>query len=405
MDTRARHFGRISARKNGMRTVDVGALVRRLILFEHCFLESSLLREMPSLLQVFGYDGVMRLLDEPGFQIISDAMTAGSIGQNSVVRPTAERGGVLPQFAYNITTVSHAEPDEPFKASLKHVEGPGTSHAQRKRLKERLASQLLQYPRGAGTAGINDFREKLERAPEALMPMLRHVVDSKLGAKSAAGLRLEVEKLDFSGDYGVRTNLSSDFGISAEEAHKLVERALLGMAGLHQRIRLMESLNAVTGFQDREMPMFEAHLDFLMAQIDPGQHEATFDRVVEIGGLPKLDPISPGVTIDVKKLLALRNDPECAELRTWLRTVTTDSEAEIEEQFGSVREKLAAITHGKAAEALRFLATNGLGLIPGVGIALGPASSLGDRYLVEKVIGSPGPVSFLNNSYRSVFND
>lgn len=384
--------------------MDVGALVRRLILFDHCVLESSLLREMPSLLEVFGYDGVMRLLDEPGFQIISDAMTAGSVGQNSIVRTTRERGGVLPLFAYNITTVSHVEPDEPFGGSLKHVEGPGTSHAQRKRLKQRLASKLMLYPPGAGSAGIVDYAQKLENAPEALMPILRHVVGLKLGTETTSGLRLEIEKLEFSGDYAVRTNLSTDFGMDSVDAHRLVERALLGMAGLHQRIRLMESLDAVTGFRDQEMPMFSAHLDFLMAQVDPRVHEATFDRVVQIVGLPLLGPLSPGVTINVDKLLDLRNDPECAELRAWLRTVTTASDAEIEEQFRSVREKLASITHSRTAEVLRFLTTNGLGLIPGVGFALGPASSLGDKFLVENVIGSPGPVSFLNNSYRSIFD-
>ena len=55
MDPRDRHFGLITT-LNGdgtVKKVDVGSLVRRLVLFEHCLLESVGLQEIPVLFQVF----------------------------------------------------------------------------------------------------------------------------------------------------------------------------------------------------------------------------------------------------------------------------------------------------------------------------------------------------------------
>lgn len=384
--------------------MDIGALIRRLILFDHSLLESSLLREIPTLLQVFGYDGVMRLMDEPGFEIISGAMTAGSIGQNSVVHLTEQRGGILPLGSYNIACVTHVDPpDTPFASSLKHVEGPELNHQRKKRLKRRLLDKLMMHPAGAGDAGIDDHLQKLTTAPEFLGPTLRRAVSSAVGPDAAKSFRFHVTVLEQKGDFAVETNLESDLGLDKLTAHKLVERVLLGTAATHQRLSLMHTLNAVTGFRDADLRVFTSHLEFLLAQIDPDVYEENFERVVRIGGLPGLGAIEDGVTIDVAKLLELRHDPACKELRIWLRQVSSESEEDIQMQFGSVREKLAALLHSRTSEAIRFLATNGVGLVPEIGLALGPASSLADRFLVEKIVGRPGPVSFLNNNYRSIF--
>ncbi len=69
MELRERHIGPIATRSGeGVSEVrvDVGALVRRLLLFEHCTLESDGLVEIPRLVKAFGFRGLMELLESGG---------------------------------------------------------------------------------------------------------------------------------------------------------------------------------------------------------------------------------------------------------------------------------------------------------------------------------------------------
>lgn len=88
-ESRERHFGPIASVGDEPTTfeVDVGALVRRLILFEHCYLESINLEEIPALLNVFGYEGLKELLRQPDFEIIDDRILSATL-QNNIDSPT-----------------------------------------------------------------------------------------------------------------------------------------------------------------------------------------------------------------------------------------------------------------------------------------------------------------------------
>ena len=107
MDIRERHFGRIAVQEADPEhvVVDVGALVRRLILFEQCTVESIALKEVPALIQVFGADGLLKLIDSGAVRIVCDAMTAGQIGQTADLKSTIARGGPLPLGSYRLVSV------------------------------------------------------------------------------------------------------------------------------------------------------------------------------------------------------------------------------------------------------------------------------------------------------------
>jgi hypothetical protein len=367
-------------------------------------LESSQLRELPAMLNAFGYTGVMRLLEDPSFQIICDAMTAGSMGQTAPLQMTQRRGGVLPLGSYHIGLVS-LPTQSGFDMALANVPRiPDMSNQQYKRIKATLFNTLCRYPRGAGVAGMRDYATELKLGGRRLLPTLQTVVRADVGIDVGDDkLRVDVEQLPFEDDYRVQTNLQADFNVAEDVAHKVVERALLGMAGLNIRIHLMEAFGAVTGFQDAEAPMFEAKLAFIANQLDPDAQERRFDRVTKLVGLPSLAALGPNATVDMEKLLRLRDHPDCVDLRRWLRSTDGHSDEAIEQQFNSVKEKLAALTHSPAGEAIRFVVTTVAGLLPIAGIVLGPAVTLADKFIVEKLFGSPGPVCFLSRQYRSIF--
>jgi hypothetical protein len=95
MEWRERHIGPITTRMgdDGAKTVvDVGDLVRRLLLFEHCTLESGGLAEIPRLYNAFGFRDLMALLEWGALSIICDATSKGNIGQTRGLKVTRARG-------------------------------------------------------------------------------------------------------------------------------------------------------------------------------------------------------------------------------------------------------------------------------------------------------------------------
>ena len=64
-----------------------------------------------------------------------------------------------------------------------------------------------------------------------------------------------------------------------------------------------------SGRAAEEMPFFEKNLSFILRQLDPDAQERRFERIVTIGGLPGADGLPAGSTIDVDRLLRLRDDP------------------------------------------------------------------------------------------------
>lgn len=78
------HFGpiaRTDENTGAVLEVDVGSLVRRLIVFDRCTIESIGLNEIPALVAVFGAGEVMELVDSGAISIICDVMTIGEIGR------------------------------------------------------------------------------------------------------------------------------------------------------------------------------------------------------------------------------------------------------------------------------------------------------------------------------------
>ena len=114
----------------------------------------------------------------------------------------------------------------------------------------------------------------LLRARDQLITDLRgngpQVVQSVALAASAqlgvsvdpASFSFRIEPIDDQ-DFRTESDLVSRLGLTVEEAHKIIERGLLGVGGLNMRLAEMEAFEAVTGFQENELPLFESKLTFL----------------------------------------------------------------------------------------------------------------------------------------------
>jgi hypothetical protein len=414
MDWRERHIGSITTQvgDDGAKVkVDVGALVRRLLLFEHCTLESNHLVEIPHLYNAFGFKDLMAMLESGALSIICDAIAMGNIGQTRGLKVTRARGRTLPLCSYRIVPISipeRLETGEPYRGqyvdqALDAIRKMGLKDSERRKLMTVLASMLDTYPRTV----VNDSKDAFGTLIEREDPTIRKALE--LGFRRARGRRLpgavelRLDDLGNDGDFRVSTNLASRAEIDERDTHKIIERALLGAAGLEQRILIMEATESVPGFKEEELPMLEERYRTAWKQLGGEAQEARFQRVVSIGDLPDLNKRPSGEGINLRKVLKLRDSPDCREMRDWLRKIDSESDAEISKRLFSFREGLRAATHTRSKTVIRFVLTNTVGLLPTFGSAAGPAASAADHLIFEKWIGPPGPATFLGRSYASIF--
>jgi hypothetical protein len=414
MDWRERNIGSITTRvgdDEAKAVVDVGALVRRLLLFEHCTLESDGLVEIPRLYNAFGFKDLMALLESGALSIICDPVTMGNIGQTDGLKVTGARGGTLPLCSYRIVPISIPErldTGEPYREkyvdqALDVIRKMGLKDSQHRHLMRVLASMVDTYPRTV----INNSKDRFSTLVGREDPTIRKALEMEFrrahGRRVPSAVELRLDDLGNDGDFRVSTNLASRAGIDERATHKIVERALLGAAGLEQRILVMEATESVPGFREEELPVVEARYGAAWKQLGGEAQETRFQRVVSIGDLPDLNKRPSGEGINLRRVLKLRDSADCREMRDWLRKIDSESDAEISKRLFSFREGLRAATNTRSKTAVRFVLTWTAGLLPGFGPATGPAASAADLVIFEKWIGRPGPATFLGRSYTSIF--
>lgn len=201
--------------------------------------------------------------------------------------------------------------------------------------------------------------------------------------------------------FRVETDLHHRAGIAEAETHQIVEVALLAVAGLTQRIGEMKWYSALSGYRDDELPLFRHKLDFLADAVSSQTRERSFQRVMDIAGLPDF---SMDHAIDVDKLLKVRDSTEAREFRDWLGTIGKANEKEIKERVESLRVKVGLASGGTVGKVVRCLITGGLGFVPGQDVHAF-VLSLADQFLLDKVLPRSGIAAFVHELYPSIFKD
>jgi hypothetical protein len=403
--------------QNGFVRVDVGALVRRLILFETYILESVGLREFEGLVDVFGVEGVIALLESRALCIRLNQWYVVQTGQSDFVKPRSGTRAALPHGSFTFSTAAFIPKNyldtsvapsalDPFEGTRReafdHVRAVGGAGSKaNQKLREWIGAALVEPERRplgedvfpAMAADLTKNRALVERA-------VAQALEQTAGVAGAPGdLCVSVEQVH-DREFKVESNLATRLNVSPDKEHRVIEQALLAVAGLNRRFDDMHVYGALSGLQPQEAALIEDKFRFVVDQVDPKAQEQRFTRVVELTGLPDA---SAAEKVDAERLLEVRNSHECREFRAWLRRLDTEADEEVEEQVASVGEAIARAIHGPAGRVSRFLVTAGVGVIPGAGQVLAPALSALDQFALRRVIPEPGPASFLSRSYRSIF--
>ncbi len=404
MDIRNRFFGRIATYTHPDKVrLQPSTLIEYLLLFDKVIIESIRLKDIRELISFFGYQDVMALLKSGVIDIYCDAISVASIGQTSILEQRRKKG-VLPLGSYSFNIVRTVR-KEYMHTCFKEIHGiDDINFKQTLKLKNAIAERLKSAPEKGGQETLEQLKADLRNN----IPVLRTAVSLALDKKYALKVEpnqfsLQIKFLD-EDDFHAESNLSKLLGLDEQQVHSAIESGLLAVGGLNLRIESMKNLNALTGLRDMELPVFDNKLLFLEQHFDPLHQTQLLRRVLEIIGFPDLANLQRG-SINLQRLLEIRESDECRSFRSWLRNSEGLSKSEIEEQFGSIRAKLGSVVHGTAGKAVRWIASTGIGLIPGYGNVIGGALGLIDSFLLEKLLPKSGPVAFLGKLYPSIFKN
>jgi len=400
-----RHFGRIAEpRSNGaIGEVDIRELVHRLVLFDECIIESTGLRELPPLVSSLGPDGVLRLIYSGALRFIGDVLTAGQVGQAANVEGTAG-DGILPLGSFRLAAITLAKGSEYrnqyLDNALDQIGLLRVRPEEASKLRLALRSRLEEYPTEATRKSLIESVEDIVGGNAMLRGSVRDSAIKLAGSDPGPDFDLSAVRLDDESDFRVQSDLQHRLAITPEQEHKIVERAALGIAGFNQRLHLMNSLEALTGFRDDERQLFDRKVALVARELNAANRQDSFSRVVTLGALERYAQ-GTQPTIDVKRLMKLRESPEVHELRAWVATVGSLTDQDIASQFSSRRGLIAARLGSPFGRAVRFVVATGVG---GPSPVAGFAASAIDTFFIDRVIGRPGPAVFLGRAYPSIFN-
>lgn len=376
--------------------VDITTLVHRLVLFEQVVVKSTRLKEVPALVKVFGEDGLRDLLDSRVLRLTCEAMTIGQIGQIPSSSSTP-----LPLGSYRFAILHEGDRREYLHSALQEIHAvPGLSDKQVRRLKRKVVDSILppKIPYAAVGALVGDAAGNLEVVAAAV----ERAIARELGrAPDRSEIRIRVEQLQ-PNELHVETNLQPLLSVDLQREHDLVTNALLGIGAMNQRIAEMQLRQGVSAFDERELPLVDTKLAFLLRDVLPDDQERRFERVLEVTNLVEPD-LTEARTVDVDRLLQLRESPECREMRAWLRQSDGLTDDQLREMLPGLREKMAHAIRGRIGRGARFVVSTGAGLAAGE--PTGIAGSVLDTFILERLLPRPGPLAWLALRYPSIFPD
>ncbi len=374
--------------------VDVGLLVRRLVLFDKVIIRSIRFRELPVLVRAFGESGLRALISAGLLQFFCDFLSVVTDVANNGVRD-------LPQFHFNFGIVTLADPESTLRkefGALRTISG--LKNNQRAAIEEAVWNSQVHYPSNFGDMLLKQVDSDLRSSSQALKNgMLEQLRRLDLNADlSSYDFNLQIEETQ-PRIFRIQPPFCHDFGLGQEKVHEIIHKGAISATNLNHRLLEMIEFSALTGYREEEANLLFGRLAGLIEK-NPTIAEEQFKRVIEIADTPDFEP---NQRVDVEKLLTIRESDECRAFRDWLREADTLSDEDIRAMTHGIKNRISALSSSTTGKILRLAGTTGIGLITGVGPVLGPVASAIDTLLVDRVLKRPAVVAFLSDVYPSLF--
>lgn len=393
-DIQKRLFGpvAIQGRDNRVISVDLAALTTRLLLFDTYILQSIWLEDLILLQHSFGMSGLSELFEAGALKFHCAAFTFGQTGQVRHALRSEDPKPSLPVFNYQFSELRVQGADEKVSETLAALD----SGLRAELIKGRVvvppdySKKVFEtWYRDLGTDLLN-VAVQIELRRMGIIPVSHH---------------LHVEHRD-EDEFAVENDLSRTYLLPVVQAHRIIETAMMAIGRLDERIVSMHAYSALNGFSEKETALLDAKVGAIAGLVVSTSSQQKFTRVATLKGLPV--PEYGSTVVDVKALLKIRESDECRSFKQWLSGSDALSDKELRERVSGFGRKIREAVHSRVGKAVRFVVSNGLGaglglMHPPVGLVAGVAVAALDSFLLEALIPKDAVISFLSESYPSLF--
>jgi hypothetical protein len=373
--------------------LDLEGFVQRLLLFDTYILYSVRLKEIPELVRHFGYQGTLQLLSSGALEIRCEC---AQFGEGQFSTPP------YPLLTFQFHVIESHNRDQYVIDNLREINRtPGLSARELMELKSAVMKVVKQPDNRKmfSTDVAPAFESDVLHNEHLLKDAVRFVLAKDQSTTIDEDFDLRFEKIA-EDRYRTETNLDKKLTLSPEDLHSVIKGAILAVSSIDLRIGEMKAHTALSGFTDRELPLFRSKLASIADALNSSSQEREFTRVAAIAGLPQVTKDS---RVDIENILRIRNEPEALEFRAWLAGVGKLSDSEIKDQVSSFNAKLGLTAQKTSGKVIRVLVQTGAGLVPGLGPFLGPTMSALDQFAWDKFARRSGIAAFINELYPSIF--
>lgn len=382
--------------------VDAAKLFRHLLLFDRVVIKSHRLREFNVLAGALGLPGLLTLLRSGTVRVLCHTLTMAQTGQSSI----GGRKTPLPNGSYSFRAVTQADRRYFLHRCFQNVTpGDTLTYKETKRLKREIANRLVEPVDAVQQEMDNQFLSDLRCSAPHFRTALSLELRRNFGISlKPSNLSLDIHETD-ERDFRVESNLNFLPMLNELDCHKAIERALLAVSGLNRRLAEMNAYEAITDLWYRDLPVLGEKLRFLSDRLAPEREDAALATVLALPGLPDIAAeISQG-RVNFERFMEIRNSPDGLAFRRWFRSRGPDDivllSRQWRNQWQSLRNKLGVSIRTPGGKALRWIVSNAAGVIfPPLGAAAGAI----DSFVLEKLFPQTQPLTFLQHSYRSIFD-
>jgi len=394
IDIQKRLFGSVAIqdRENRVISVDLAAFTTRLLLFDTYILQSIWLEDLILLQHSFGTSGLSQLFEAGALKFQCAAFTFGQTGQAQYTFKSEDPRPSLPLFNYQFSVLRVQGEEEKVNQTLAALD----SGLRAELIKNRVLVPA-DYSKKVFEAFYRDLTSDLLNS--AVQIELR-----RLGVIPVSH-HLHVEQRE-DDEFAVENDLSRRYLLPDVQAHRIIETAMMALGRLDERIASMQAHSALSGMSEKDRTLLDAKLGAIAGLIVITSSEQEFSRVATLKGLPV--PEYGSSVVDVKTLLKIRESDECRSFKQWLSGSEALSDTELRERVSGFGRRIRQAVHSRVGKAVRFVVSNGLGIglgliTPPGGLVAGVAVAALDAFLLETLMPRDAVISFLSESYPSLF--
>jgi hypothetical protein len=393
-DIQRRLFGPVAIQDRGNRvvSVDLAAFITRLLLFDTYILQSIWLEDLILLQHSFGTSGLSQLFEAGALKFQCAGFTFGQTGQARSTFQSESPKPSLPIFNYQFSVLRVKGEEEKINQTLATLD----SGLRAELIKGRVLVPT-DYSKNVFEAFYRDLSSdllnsavKIELRRMGIIPVSHH-------------LHVEQRGDD---EFSVENDLSRRYLLPDVQTHRIIEAGMMAIGRLDERIASMQAYSALSGLSEKDKALLDAKLGIIANLTVTISSEQQFIRVASLRGLPI--PEYGSSVVDVKTLLKIRESDECRSFKQWLSGAEALSDKELRERVSGFSRKIRQAVHSRVGKAVRFAVSNGLGIglgfiAPPVGLVAGVTIAALDAFVLETLIPKDAVISFLSESYPSLF--